>query len=109
MRFLKLIQHLYLTGKYSAKVNITQSSGTNWHIQLAQPLNIFSNHKYIFQFKSKSSGPKNLGYMIQKATSPYTIYLSGSVNLTNTALLIIDSVNITFNDKVKISFITREH
>ena len=94
----------YLTGKYSAKVNITQSSGTNWHIQLAQPLNIFSNHKYIFQFKAKSSGPKNLGYMIQKATSPYTIYLSGAVNLSNTAQLTSDSVNITSNDKVKISF-----
>jgi hypothetical protein len=94
-----------LTGKYSAKVDVTQSSGTNWHIQLEQPLNIFSNHKYIFQFKAKSSGPKNLGYMIQKATSPYTIYLSGAVNLTNTAQLISDSVNINSNDKVKISFI----
>ena len=94
----------YLTGKYSAKVNITQSSGTNWHIQLTQPLNIFSNHKYIFQFKSKSSGPKNLGYMLQKAASPYTIYLSGEVNLSNTAQLTRDSVNITSNDKVKISF-----
>jgi|WetSurMetagenome_2_1015567.scaffolds.fasta_scaffold14800_4 hypothetical protein len=94
-----------LTGKYSAKVNVTQSSGTNWHIQLAQSLNIFSNHKYKFQFKATSSGSKILGYMLQKATSPYTIYLSGDVTLTNSMQLIADSVEINSDDEVKFRFL----
>ena len=89
-----------LTGKYSAKVNVTQSSGTtgifNLHNHLTYFLiiNIYFNSREIIR-------TKNLGYMIQKATSPYTIYLSGAVNLSNTAQLTSDSVNITSMTKLK--------
>jgi hypothetical protein len=94
-----------LDGKNSAKIDVTQSSGTNWHIQLSQPLKIFANHKYKIRFTAKSSDIKHLVYFLQQSNSPYTIYLSGAVTLTNSPQIVSDSVLITSNDDVKFSFI----
>jgi hypothetical protein len=94
-----------LNGKYSAKVNVTQSSGTNWHIQLAQPLKIYSDHKYKILFTAKSSGTKNLEFMLQQSNSPYQIYLSGSVTLNSTVQTVTDSVDISIDDNVRFNFV----
>ena len=94
-----------LDGKNSAKIDVTQSSGTNWHIQLSQPLKIFANHKYKIRFTAKSSDIKHLVYFLQQSNSPYTIYLSGAVTLTNSPQIVSDSVLITSNDDIKFSFI----
>jgi len=93
------------TDKYSAQIIVSQSSGTNWHIQLAQPFRIYSNHKYKLQFSAKSSGSKHLGYMLQQTQSPYNIYLSKTVTLTSSAQTFFDSVQINTIDDVSFRFL----
>ncbi|MEO8231692.1 MAG: T9SS type A sorting domain-containing protein [Ignavibacteriota bacterium] len=94
-----------LIGKNSAKINVTGSSGTNWHIQFAQSFKIYPNHKYKFKFTAKSSGTKYLEYILQQSVSPYTIYLSKSITLSSSPQTILDSVEISTNDDVKFSFL----
>ncbi|NWF51281.1 MAG: T9SS type A sorting domain-containing protein [Ignavibacteriaceae bacterium] len=94
-----------IDGKYSAKINVNQSSGTNWHIQFAQPFKVFAQRKYKIEFSAKSSTYKNIQYWIQQSHSPFQILKSGSINLNNNVQTIIDSILIDQNDNVRLNFV----
>ncbi len=94
-----------INGKYSAKVIVNQSSGTNWHIQLAQSFKIYNQRKYIIKFSAKASANKSIQYWIQQSESPYQILKSGNVNLNTTTQTIIDSFTVTQDDNVRLNFI----
>jgi len=94
-----------IDGKYSAKININQSSGTNWHLQLAQSFKVFAQRKYRIQFSAKSSTNKNVQYWIQQSHSPYQILKSGSIILNNNVQIISDSILINQDDDVRLNFI----
>ncbi|MFH1194392.1 MAG: T9SS type A sorting domain-containing protein [bacterium] len=88
----------------SAKVSINQSTGTNWHVQLSQSLDIHKNYKYRIQFSGKASSSKTIEYVLQETIAPYTIYFSKQAALTTTSKTFSDSVIINKDDFVKLEF-----
>lgn len=68
-----------IDGKYSAKVDVNQSSGTNWHIRFLSHLKLYAQRKYKNKFSAKSSANKNIQYWIQQSNSPYQILKSGAL------------------------------
>jgi hypothetical protein len=93
-----------VSGTNSAKVTITQTTGTNWHLQLAQPLTISPGHKYKLVFKGKASPAKNINLVLQQIASPNRIYLNKQVSLTSTTQTFSDSAVINTSDQVKLEF-----
>jgi Carbohydrate binding domain/Glycosyl hydrolase family 26 len=93
-----------INGKKSAEVAVNQSSGTKWHIQLAQSFKINANHQYKVKFTGKSSTSKTIEFVIQQSENPYTIYLDKQVTLTNNINTFSDSVMINTDDSVKLEF-----
>ena len=101
---MKIDANSVLSGVISCEVNLTQVTGTGWHIQLWQPLTIYQGRKYTFTFKAKASSTKVIHLELQKATSPYTIYLDKVHTLTTAVQTFTDEVSITTTDQAKLEF-----
>ena len=93
-----------ISGPNSGAVTITQVTGTNWHIQLWQPLTIHQGRKYKFTFKAKASSSKVIHLVLQQAASPYLIYLDKAHTLTTAVQTFTDSVSINTADNAKLEF-----
>jgi hypothetical protein len=93
-----------ISGRNSAAVTISQVTGTNWHIELWQPITIYPKRKYKITFKAKASSSKTIDLALQKAASPYTTYLDKVHILTTSVQTFTDSVSINTTDQAKIEF-----
>jgi hypothetical protein len=93
-----------IAGRNSAAVTISQVTGTNWHIELWQPITIYPKRKYKITFKAKASSSKTIDLALQKAASPYTTYLDKVHTLTTSVQTFTDSVSINATDQAKIEF-----
>jgi hypothetical protein len=93
-----------ISGPNSGAVTITQVTGTNWHIQLWQPLAIHPQRKYKFTFKAKASSSKVIDLVLQQAASPYLTYLDRPHTLTTAVQTFTDSVLIKAADNAKLEF-----
>ena len=91
-----------ISGRNSAAVTITQVTGTNWHLQLWQPLAIHPGRKYRFTFKAKASSSKVVDLVLQQAASPYAVYLDRPHTLTTAVQTFTDSVSINTADQAKL-------
>jgi hypothetical protein len=91
-----------ISGRNSCAVTVTQATGTNWHIQLWQPLAIFSGHKYKVTFKAKASSAKVIDLVLQQSASPYFIYLDKPHTLTTSVQTFSDSISINTSDQAKL-------
>jgi len=71
-------------GGYTATMNITQSDPGDWSVSLKQPLanGLVAQKTYALTFWAKASSPREVRYLIQQSTSPYTLYLEQKINLT---------------------------
>ena len=93
-----------ISGRNSAAVTITQVTGTNWHIQLWQPITIYPKRKYKITFKAKAFSSKVIDLTLQEIASPYTTYLTKTHTLTTAVQTFTDSVSINVTDQAKLGF-----
>jgi Carbohydrate binding domain len=74
------------TGTRSGLLNVTQVSGTDWHIQLKQSGIVLANgDSYQLIFKARTNGANktiNVSFLLDQA--PYTYYTGSDVTLTST-------------------------
>jgi len=71
-----------VSGMNSAHIAVTQTSGTDWHIQLRQSIVVRRGMGYTVMFKARASKPANISAVIQSDHSPYNIYNTGAAALT---------------------------
>lgn len=82
-----------LSGNNSAKINITTSTGTGWHIQFAQTgKSIETGKTYKLSFMAKASSSRTISAAIDLGVSPFTTYHSFNASLTT----IPESYSYTF-------------
>ncbi len=65
----------YYAGKASAKIIVTNATGTSWHIQFKQPtLSCKKDSVYKIEFALRSDSPKNIDFVVMRDDDPYTYY-----------------------------------
>lgn len=94
----KIDTNAVISGRNSCAVTISQTTGTDWHIQLWQWLSIHQGHKYTITFKAKASANRSIVLALQKGASPYTTYLSKTHNLTTQVQTFTDEVTMNVTD-----------
>lgn len=87
-----------ISGHNSAAVQISQITGTDWHIQFWQWLSVNQGHKYTITFKAKASAARSIVLALQKGASPYTTYLNKAHNLTTQVQTFTDEVTMNTTD-----------
>lgn len=75
-----------LSGLNSGFVDITATTGTDWHVQLMQAgKSIEAGQSYTVSFQAKAAASRNANVLLQRGTSPYPIYWQQNFALTTTA------------------------
>ncbi len=95
---IKVDTNSVISGHNSAAVAISQTTGTDWHIQMWQWLSIKQGHKYTITFKAKASAARSIILALQKGVSSYTTYLYKAHNLTTQVQTFTDEVTIDATD-----------
>ena len=96
-----------MSGLNSAKVSITTSTGTDWHVQLAQGnFTLIAGKTYEFSFQAKASSARATTAGLQLSVSPWTGYYWTTVNLTTTATTYTYQFTptVTINNNVTLLF-----
>ena len=93
-----------LSGPNSAHVTLLTNTGTNFHIQLEQRLEVKEGRSYAISYQARSSVPTTMETWLQKSTSPFTGYAFQSVNLTPTGRSYVDTAFVSVDDDVLIRF-----
>src|SRR5690606_2848223 len=72
-----------LSGQNSARVNISNATGTNWHVQFSQTDMVLEAGKtYTLSFMARASSNRTINAAIDLGQSPWTIYYGQDVNVT---------------------------
>lgn len=95
---MKIDTNSVISGHNSASVQISQTTGTDWHIQMWQWLSIHQAHKYTISFKAKAAAARSIVLALQKGASPYTTYLYKAYNLTTQVQTFTDEITINTTD-----------
>ena len=75
-----------LAGANSARVNITQTTGTIWHVQLVQPGHtITAGQTYRLRFRARASSARAMYVALQLQPPPHTEFAGQTVSLTTAA------------------------
>ena len=93
-----------LSGQNSAHVTITQNTGTNFHIQLEQPLVVEAGHNYAISYQARASVHTEMETWLQKSVAPFTGYAQQTVALTPDPQTYQDTARVTIDDNVLIRF-----
>jgi len=94
-----------LSGDNSAQVSITNSTGTNWHIQLSTPLHLWDATRYIVTWTAKASSDLDILYGFQQSHDPYGYYHEeGVASLTTTAQTFVDTIDMVVEDDVVLTY-----
>jgi hypothetical protein len=95
-----------LSGQNSAKLYITQSTTTDWHMQWEQFFNAYATRDYEVQFQARSDPATNIQVWIQKDVNPYTIYMDRDLSLTTSPqMFTFNCNNFPQNDYVGLAFV----
>ncbi|MBK7524699.1 MAG: Ig-like domain-containing protein [Saprospiraceae bacterium] len=74
-----------LSGKNSARVNVTTTNGTNWNVQFVQINELLEAGKtYEVSFRASAASARTINVFTDLGASPWTGYFSQNVNLTTT-------------------------
>lgn len=74
-----------LSGVNSARVNVTTSFGTEWHVQLTQTnRELIAGRTYRFRFMARASSNRTITPSIDLGVDPWTNYFVTVINLTTT-------------------------
>jgi len=68
-------------GNSNAQVTITKATGTNWHLQFAQSIQLHSDMGYLVRFRARSSTPTQAEVLLQQQSAPYAVYGSLKMEL----------------------------
>ncbi len=72
-----------LSGKNSARINISTATGTNWHIQFLQSnILLEAGKSYQVSFMARASANRVVTVFTDLGVSPFNTYFSQNVNLT---------------------------
>jgi hypothetical protein len=93
-----------ISGTKAARVSITSSSGTNWHIQLRQPMKIHKGMKYNISYKAKANKNVTLQTCLQVGHEPFTNYIQQSVFLAPEVRSFAHTVTANADDDVYLAF-----
>ena len=93
-----------LSGANSAHVTITANTGTNWHLQLEQPLVVKGGHTYAISYQVKAATGTIMETWLQKAASPFTGYAQSNISLTTEAKTFTDTAFVPNDDNVFMRF-----
>ncbi len=63
-------------GSVSARLDVAQSSGTNWHLQLRRFFTMTAGLTYTVSFQARAGAPTTLPLVIQQVGGSNTIYLT---------------------------------
>jgi len=75
-----------LSGANTAYVDISEASGTDWHLELIQPnVELISGETYKLSIKAKAEANRPVTLVLQLREAPWTPYWSKEINLTTTA------------------------
>jgi hypothetical protein len=94
-----------LAGNKSAHIKVNESSGTAWHIQLRQWLQIKKGFTYRISYQARASKNLTLQTWLQMDHDPFSIYSNNQASLTNQAKTFNHVVKATADDKVYIEFV----
>ncbi|MCG8607138.1 carbohydrate binding domain-containing protein, partial [bacterium] len=93
-----------MAGKNSAHITILQNTGTNWHLQLEQPLQVLENHEYAISYQVRGIENTTMEMWFQKATAPFTGYAQRNIDLTTETQTFQDTAFVPVNDNVFMRF-----
>ena len=93
-----------LSGPNSAHVTITQNTGTNFHIQLEQPLVVEAGHDYAISYQARASTHTEMETWLQKSVDPFTGYAQQTVALTPEPQTFHDTAHAPIDDNVFLRF-----
>jgi len=93
-----------VSGPNAAHVSTTSSSGTNWHIQLRQPMKIHKGMKYTITYKAKANRKVTLQTCLQMGHEPFSNYIQQFVSLTPEVQSFAHSVIVEADDDVYLAF-----
>ncbi len=65
-----------IDGSSSAKITVSQTTGTNWHLQLQQPFQMTAGLKYTLSFKARASSPVGVPFVVQQVGGASALYLN---------------------------------
>ena len=71
-----------IAGAASARLSVSRSTGTVWHLQLRQFFDMTEGRNCTFRFKARASAPASLAITAQGVAAPYTSYFGRPVGLT---------------------------
>jgi hypothetical protein len=74
-----------IDGSASAELTVSNSTGTNWDLQIYQPFTMTQGVVYTVSFKARASAPLNLPFVLQQPAAPNTVYLYETAALGVTA------------------------
>jgi len=73
----------YYSGTASAKISVTNGTGTNWHLQFKQTsLNLSKDTVYNIEFMAKSDSVRNISVALMRDNDPYTYYGGKDIQLS---------------------------
>ena len=93
-----------LEGDNSARVTILQNSGTNWHLQLEQPLRVQQNHAYAISYQVRASAPTTMEMWLQQSDPPFAGYAQRNIQLTTEPVTYQDTALAPVDDFVFMRF-----
>jgi len=65
-----------ISGTTSARMTVSKSSGTNWHLQLRQLFTLRQGRTYAVRFKARAAAAVSLPFVIQQVDAPNSIHLN---------------------------------
>jgi uncharacterized protein (TIGR03437 family) len=93
-----------IAGAASARLSVSRSTGTVWHLQLRQVFEMTEGRSYTFRFKARASAPVSLPMAIQGVPAPYTTYFGRTVALTTATQGFAYSFQATATETVAAAF-----
>jgi len=82
IRTYAVIPNGYAPGINSLDITVTNTSPTEWHVQLNQATSILAGHPYTLSFSAKASANTTIQVIIQEVNGDWTTYFSRDINLT---------------------------
>ncbi|HEY1217778.1 MAG: family 16 glycosylhydrolase [Bryobacteraceae bacterium] len=93
-----------IDGTASAELTVSNSTGTNWDLQLQQPFNMTLGRIYTISFKAVSSAPVSLQYTVQQTGSPYAVLWGPTVSVGTTVSTFQTTFTSTVSAPVGLNF-----
>ena len=86
------------SGTGSARIDVSQTNGFYWGVQLDQAAPITAGREYRISLWAKASPPRSLPVALQQVGAPYTVYFSPAAALTTAWQQFTFTYNATASD-----------